>query len=219
MVIAGKFHSSMLEYCWLTRSKVIDYREALYNSWGNTEWTPQSICEYYTATFKAWLLCVLLGIFPEFPVNPYYESPAWFMIWPVIDPRPVIVSSSQTFLHRHLSISWLRQTRPVKGISMHFYEVEIWWHCSGFFSVHTCMFVQWELIFTIFFCLTKNQKLAPAQEPVIATIIHDWLYVIHTHALYGLIQLILCKAIFSACDWTKPKILLLYIFSWESLAI
>ena len=25
-------------------------------------------------------MCVLLGIFPEFPVDPYYEPLAWFMI-------------------------------------------------------------------------------------------------------------------------------------------
>ena len=30
--------------------------------------------------FLAWFVCVLLGIFREFPVDPYYEPLAWFMI-------------------------------------------------------------------------------------------------------------------------------------------
>ena len=33
------------------------------------------------AAFKAWFVCVLLGVFPEFPVDPYYEPLARFMIY------------------------------------------------------------------------------------------------------------------------------------------
>ena len=30
--------------------------------------------------FNTWFVCVLLGFFPEFPVNPYYEPLALFII-------------------------------------------------------------------------------------------------------------------------------------------
>ena len=30
--------------------------------------------------FKAWFVCILLRFSPEFPVDPYYESLAWFML-------------------------------------------------------------------------------------------------------------------------------------------
>ena len=33
-----------------------------------------------------------------------------------------------------------------------------WWHCSSSSSVHTCMFVQWESIFTRLFYLVKKTK-------------------------------------------------------------
>ena len=44
------------------------------------------------------------------------------------------------------------------------------------FSVHTCIFVQWELIFTRLFCLAKKQKLAPC--------IRNWLYGVYIYILY-----------------------------------
>ena len=34
----------------------------------------------HQAVFKAWFVCVVLKIFPKFPVDPYYEPLVWFMI-------------------------------------------------------------------------------------------------------------------------------------------
>ena len=45
--------------------------------------------------FKAWFMCVLLGVFPEFLVDPYCEPLVWFMIRVVPDIK-MSVSESQS---------------------------------------------------------------------------------------------------------------------------